>query len=743
MDRPTTGHAEAASRAWADVCTAYAASVRFLQRGAGPAVDLAVRCWLAQLFFVSAVLKLADWDTALYLAQHEYPLSWLSPLASARLGVTVELLGAIALAIGLGTRAGALALLALAVVIQTSYRALDAHLFWIALCGWTVVRGAGPISLDHVLARGLADSALPGAGRIAAALSSLTTHAAPGYSLLLRAWAGGTLLLAAAGGADEAWSLALPVVSAAAWATPAQALLALLLVFGIATRASALGLIALSGALHMMHGGYDAHGYWLMVLALLASHGAGPLGFDAWFERRLRQRYPQLDGRPAFALDGLPRVVVVGAGFGGLRCVAALARARVAVTLVDRHNYHLFQPLLYQVATASLAPGDIATPIRGLFRDAFNVRVMLGEVTGVDTARRQVLLGERRLPYDHLVLATGAGHSYFGRDEWAPYAPGLKRIEDATEIRRRLLGAFERAEVTDDDLERQALLTFVIVGGGPTGVELAGALAELARCGMHKEFRRFDPASARVVLVQAAARLLPTFPPALSQETERALARLGVEVRLDSRVEAIDERGVTIAGARIAARTVLWAAGVMASPAARWLGAEADAAGRVKVGADLSVPGLPNVFVIGDTALSKAWKGDAVPGLAPAAKQGGEYVARLIRARVEGRRLPGAFTYRHMGSLATIGRKAAVVDFGGFSLRGSLAWWFWGALHVGFLVGLRNRVSVMFDWLWAYLTFSGGTRLITGGSAPAALAAPAEPRPAEPRRADLRPAEAA
>jgi NADH dehydrogenase/putative oxidoreductase len=387
------------------------------------------------------------------------------------------------------------------------------------------------------------------------------------------------------------------------------------------------------------------------------------------------------------------------------------------VTLIDRHNYHLFQPLLYQVATAGLSPGDIAAPVRGLFRDRFNVRVLLGEVVGMDTRERQVLLDDQRIPYDYLVVATGAAHSYFGRDEWAPFAPGLKRVEDATEVRRRLLMAFERAETTDDVAERQRLLTFLIVGGGPTGVELAGAIAELARWGMEKDFRRFDPAQARIVLVQAGPRLLPTFPEQLSRTSRRSLERLGVEVLVDSRVEAINEDGVTVNGRRIAARTVLWAAGVIASPAAKWLGADADSAGRAKVDERLSVSGLSDVFVVGDTAASNAWHGKPVPGLAPAAKQAGGYVAKVIQARVDGRQDPAPFVYRHFGSLATIGRKAAVVDFGWIKLRGALAWWFWGAVHVGFLVDLRSRLSVMFDWFWAYLTYRSGTRLITGGPA--------------------------
>jgi putative oxidoreductase len=704
----------------ADLAAASATAVRWLQRGAAPWLELLLRLALAQAFFVSALLKLADWSTALALATSEYPVSWLSPQAAAVLGVGVELLGAVSVALGLGTRFGALALLALSVVIQVEYRALDLHLFWIAWCVWLVLRGAGSLSLDRLLARGLADSALPLAAPLARGFAALGARGVPAYLLALRLWGAGTIVWVAVAGAVPAPGLSwLPWQSAAPFASLAEVVLALLLVAGLATRPAAIGLMLLSGGSHMMGGGYAIHGQWLLLFALLAVHGAGPVSIDRWIERRMGKRFPQLEGRPAFALDAVPQVVIVGAGFGGLRCAFRLARARVAVTLVDRHNYHLFQPLLYQVATTSLSPGDIAAPIRGLFRDQFNVRVLLGEVSGVDTARRQVLLRDRRLPYDYLVLATGAAHSYFGKDQWAPHAPGLKRVEDATDIRRRLLSAFERAELADDGTERRALLTFLIVGGGPTGVELAGAIAELARFGMDKEFRRFDPASARVLLVQAAPRLLPTFTPALSAESQRALARLGVEVMLDSRVEAIDALGVTVSGQRIAARTVLWAAGVMASPAARWLGCEADAAGRVKVGADLSVPGLPNVFVVGDAALCNAWNGTPVPGLAPAAKQGGEFVARLIRARVEGRREPGVFVYRHMGSLATIGRKEAVVEFGRLRLHGSLAWWFWGALHVGFLVGLRNRVSVLFDWAWSYLTFSGGTRLITGAGEPA------------------------
>ncbi len=335
----------------------------------------------------------------------------------------------------------------------------------------------------------------------------------------------------------------------------------------------------------------------------------------------------------------------------------------------------------------------------------------------MNTGTQVVMVDDTEIPYDFLVLATGATHSYFGKDHWAPYAPGLKRVEDAIEIRRRILTAFEHAEASIDPAERAALLTFLIVGGGPTGVELAGAIAELARFGMEKEFRNFDPADARVILVQSAPRLLPAFPETLAAIARRALEKLGVEVTTGSRVEAIDAEGVTVSGKRIIAKTVLWAAGVTASPAAKWLNAAADSAGRIKVAADLSVPGHPNVYAIGDTAASEAWKGQSVPGLAPAAKQGGAYVARQIRAKLDGREPPPAFAYRHLGSLATIGRKAAVADFGFIKLWGAPAWWLWGMVHIGFLLGVRNRLATMVNWFWAYLTFRGGIRLITGGEA--------------------------
>jgi NADH dehydrogenase FAD-containing subunit/uncharacterized membrane protein YphA (DoxX/SURF4 family) len=445
----------------------------------------------------------------------------------------------------------------------------------------------------------------------------------------------------------------------------------------------------------------DMRPYWALLLAVVVVRAAGRLG--NWLAR------PSAGPKPA----SLPHVVVVGGGFGGISAVRSLRGAPCRVTLVDRRNHHLFQPLLYQVATASLSPADIATPIRGMLRSQDNVRVLLGEVTGIGVKDKAVILTRGRITYDYLILATGARHSYFGREEWAPFAPGLKSIEDATAMRARLLRAFEEAENAEADSDRHAWLTFVIVGGGPTGVELAGAIAELAAHGLEGEFRTIDPSRARVVLVEAGPRLLAAFPETLSREASRSLERLGVEVQTGKRVAAVTADQVVVSGQTLPARTVFWAAGVMASPAAKWLEVSADRAGRVPVGPDLSVPGCDSVFAIGDTASSQGWRGQPVPGLAPAAKQGGAYVARVTRARLAGARPPEPFRYRHLGSLATIGRQAAVADFGFIRLRGALAWWLWGGAHIAFLVGGRNRVVVTLDWLWAYLMFRRGTGLIT------------------------------
>ena len=414
---------------------------------------------------------------------------------------------------------------------------------------------------------------------------------------------------------------------------------------------------------------------------------------------------------PSVALR--PRIIIVGAGFGGLAAAKALAGSDFDVTVIDRHNYHLFQPLLYQVATAGLSPSDIASPIRSILSHAQNIGVVLADVTGIDADRRDVIAEDRHFPYDTLILATGARHAYFGRDEWAPHAPGLKRIDDATFLRQRILVAFEKAESETSEERRQALLTFVVVGGGPTGVEMAGAIAELAKKALARDFRRIDPKGTRIILVEAADRLLTPFHPNLSQAARLSLEKLGVEVKLGAPVSGLDRNGVTVAGERIPARTIVWAAGVAASPAGEWLGAATDRAGRVKVAPDLSVPGHPEIFVIGDTALVTDADGKPLPGIAPVAKQQGTYVARLIRARREGRGLP-AFRYRDFGILATVGRSHAVAQFGRLRVSGLAAWLLWSFAHVYFLIGFRNRLSVALTWGWSYLTFQRGTRLITG-----------------------------
>ncbi|HZF77292.1 MAG TPA: NAD(P)/FAD-dependent oxidoreductase [Acetobacteraceae bacterium] len=429
---------------------------------------------------------------------------------------------------------------------------------------------------------------------------------------------------------------------------------------------------------------------------------------------------------------GRPRVVILGAGFGGLEAARSLARAPVDVTVVDRHNHHLFQPLLYQVATAALSPGDIAWPVRAVFRRQANVTVLMATVTGVDTAARLLLTAEgRTIPYDTLVLATGSTHSYFGRDEWAEVAPGLKTVADATAIRRRLLLAFERAEMTEDEAERRRLLTFVVVGGGPTGVELAGAMAELARHAMTRDFRHIDPRMARVVLIEAGPRLLATFPEDLSDYARASLEGMGVEVLATTRVTACDADGVSCGATRIEASTVVWAAGVVASPVGEWIGAERDRQGRIEVAPDLSVPGRPDIFAVGDLVAAVDGKGRPVPGNAPAAKQMGRHVGRLLAARAAGRPAPPAFAYRHHGDLATIGRRSAVVVLDSIRLKGRIGWWFWGIAHVWYLIGFRSRVVVSFEWLWSYLTFQRGARLITGDGADAAPGARAAlPEPA-------------
>jgi NADH dehydrogenase len=407
-----------------------------------------------------------------------------------------------------------------------------------------------------------------------------------------------------------------------------------------------------------------------------------------------------------------PRVVIIGGGFGGLAAARVLARAPVQITLLDRHNHHLFQPLLYQVATAGLSPAEIASPIRRILSAQQNVTVLLAEATAVDPEAKLVHLADGDLSYDQLILATGATHSYFGRDHWSLHAPGLKTLDDALEIRHRVLLAFEKAEREEDAERRRQWLTLVVVGGGPTGVEMAGALAEIARHTLPGDFRHIDPTSARVVLVEAGPRVLAAYPPDLSESARRQLEALGVQVWTGAAVTAVDAEGVQMGGDRLAARTVVWAAGVEASPLARSLGVPLDRAGRVRVEQDLSVPGQPNIFVIGDLAAVES-DGHAVPGVAPAAIQMGRHASANVLRRLRGEPT-AAFRYRDKGLLATVGRSRAVAVIGRLKLSGFFAWAAWLFVHIVFLIGFRNRFVVLFTWIWAYLTYERSARLIVG-----------------------------
>jgi NADH dehydrogenase len=408
------------------------------------------------------------------------------------------------------------------------------------------------------------------------------------------------------------------------------------------------------------------------------------------------------------------KITIIGAGFGGLAAARALARAPVDVTVIDQRNHHLFQPLLYQVATAALSPADIAGPIRSILRDQDNARVILDTVTGIDREARQVILaGGKCVAYDWLVIATGACHSYFGRDDWAEHAPGIKTIEDATAVRRKVLLAFERAETETDLARRAALLTFVVIGGGPTGVEMAGAIAELAHRSVNRDFRSITPHCSQVILVHRGQRLLEAFPEELSEAALRDIRKLGVEVRLGQSVSSVECDHVVVDDDLIPTHTAVWAAGVQASPAAQWLDVEADRSGRVIVDGRLHPQGDRQIFVIGDTAHCSGPEDRALPGIAPVAKQQGAYVARAIVATLSNRSTP-AFCYRHYGNLATIGRSHAVIDFGWWRVKGLLAWLLWSTIHVYFLVGFRNRFSVGLGLVWNYATFARHARLITG-----------------------------
>lgn len=662
---------------------------------------LAARVWLSQAIFVHQLMVM----------MHAQGME--TPSAGATL---LRSIAPMLLVTGLLTRPVAL-LLALGIGLDAGVALTGPEL---VLLAWLAIGGAGPLSLDFLLRRGLAQVPIwvvRAGNRVYAQCDALAKVALPFITRV------GAAMVIADGSGFAGWVV--PGTDALVTAPWWVLLPCWALALGLATRPAAplLGLLVLIVFPGATAGRFEV----LLLLALVAAGGAGAMSLDAplgrWIDRTTLRRA---------ATNGIvPHVVVVGGGFGGLAAVRALRRTECRITLVDRSNHTLFQPLLYQVATAALSPADIALPIRSILRGQANVAIRLGEVIGVDAGQREVVLAQNRLAFDYLVLATGARHSYFGRDQWAAHAPGLKSLDDATAMRGRMLLAFERAEGAADPAEREALLTFVIVGGGPTGVELAGAVAEFARTGLDMEYRAIDPASARVVLVQSADRVLPVFSAPQSARAERVLRRLGVEVRTGAKVTRVDRDGVEIDGTRVAARTVFWAAGVSASPAAHWLGKSGDAAGRLVVGDDLSVPGWPGVYAIGDTAASKGWNGTAVPGLAPAAKQQGHHVAEVLRAAIEGRPAPAPFRYRHRGNLATVGRMAAVAELRGLHLWGAPAWWFWGAAHVLLLAGGRNRAVVVLNWLWAYLTYKRSTRLITSNDLALGMSLAAEPSASE------------
>ena len=631
----------------------------------------------------------------------------------------IKIAAASLLMLGLAGRGSALALLVPALIAQFGGDPFDSNLFQIVFLMWFITHGAGAFSLDALFVSGLRQGALPLFPSVIRLARFLDRYGQPAYLLMLRLWLAATWFYLAFLPETSQQVAALLPVNTFSNTPPNFALIGLpLALLGIAMPVQ-LGLLVLGilgqQAMNVMAGlemtGVDPLA--LLLCGLMGFYGGGLFAIDGFISDWL-QGHVLFERRNDHIPDDWPRVVVVGAGFAGLACASRLARLPVRLTVIDRQNYHLFQPLLYQIATASLSPADIAITIRGLFRSDDNVNVLLGEVSAIDKEKRLVKTASQAVPYDWLVIATGAQHSYFGRDEWSPYAPGLKRVEDGIQIRGRVLRAFEHAEAAANEEERARLLNFVIIGGGPTGVEMAGAIAEMALNGLKDDFRAIDPASARVILVHAGDRLLPPFAPEMSTEAQRALERLGVEVRLNARVTEIGPQSVSMSDEHIATETVIWAAGVTASPAAQWLDIEPGPAGRVAVGEDLTVPGHPEIFVIGDVASSMGWNGQPVPGLAPAAKQQGRYVADLIRNTLSSRPKPPAFVYRHQGNLATIGRKSAVVEIGGLKIAGPLAWFFWGAVHVGFLSGVRNRIAVVTNWIWSYFTLRFGVGLITG-----------------------------
>jgi NADH:quinone reductase (non-electrogenic) len=685
-----------------------------------PFSDLVIRFFVAMWFLRSGLVKAADYDKALLLATQEYPVTWMSPANAAMTGLAIELIGPILLIAGLFTRPAALAMAALTIVSQAVYVPTTTNLIVSAMLIWYVFHGPGAFSLDRVLSLGFKSSALPLARPTIIAWDWSREHLAPIVMAILRLWMGVSLLTYAdviePPVAVMTW---LPVTIFAGFPDWLAIVAAVFFFTGFGAVIVSYGLFFLIAAFMITGAHPNVTLFPFLFLAIYEAKGAGVFSVDrailAWLEKNILfdRDYSEIP-------DRWPHVVVVGAGFGGLAAVARLKRLPVRITLIDKRNYHLFQPLLYQIATATLNPADIAAPIRSLFKGDGNVRVLKGEVKGIDAAAGTLTYGDgAELKYDRLVLATGATHSYFGRDEWGPYAPGLKTIEDGVAVRASILNAFEEAEASGDEERIKRLLTFVIVGAGPTGVELAGAIAELAKVSVEREFRTIDPASARVILVQSGDRILPAFPEELSAKAAQSLENLGVEIRTGGRVTEIAETHVCIGDdTTLETETVLWAAGVAASPAAKWLDAKSDRAGRAEVNDHMRVIGangepFENIFAIGDTAGSTAWDGKPVPGLAPAAKQAGAYVSKVIEAELLDKECPGPFAYKHQGSLATIGRKSAVADFGMFKMSGALAWWLWGVVHVGFLTGARNQVTVLVNWAWSFFAKHSGVRLIT------------------------------
>lgn len=682
------------------------AAYRSYKRIYHPFIELGIRLSVAQSFLHYGMMEAINWHDVSHFIRNAASISLFELQHPSALGIGVKLACPIFFAFGLFTRIAALQMAIILIAVHTDYHDHDTTLLLLEILAGYVAFGARAISIDFLIAPGLADSAVPVLSTLIKATQTFTDYVGPVFQLVLRFWLGWTLL--GLPGLPEFFPSETARHFLPFWMAVSGGLM---IALGLGTSIANKALVVFLIGMQMMVG--EPSGFWLILLiAQVGMLGAGRWSFDDYISAGVVNWMKPSHG--IGATTDWPRVVIVGAGFGGLSCAAKLRHLPVRLTIVDRHNHHLFQPLLYQVATAGLSPADIASPIRSQFRDDPNVRVVMRTVTGIDVERKKVLTGGATLPYDMLVLATGAQHGYFGRDEWSRFAPGLKTVNNATTIRAKLLSAFENAENELDEAERNAWLTFVIVGGGPTGVELAGAIAELAQFGLQHEYRAIDPALANIYLVQSGPRLLPTFQAHLSDRAHRALEKFGITVKVGSRVEDIDDKGVTIDGKRLPAKTVLWAAGVVASPVSLWLGIQPGAAVRTIVDQHLRVPNHPDIFVIGDAAASLSGRdGTLTPGLAPAAQQGGRYVARMIRARLERRREPAPFAYRHRGSLATIGRKAAVADFGWASFWGAPAWWLWGIVHVSFLANMRNRVSVIVAWIWAYLTLRGGTRLIT------------------------------